>query len=379
MTDLLPNKPAILIVDDEPDSQRYLIPVLSPTATPQVVHPSEVTAEDLESADLVLVDFVLNDWKERDQISSLALRPSNGLALAAVLRAHATAASNRPRAFAIHSAHLKELNAGLPPETREHAIARAHNLEWVFPKVQDPTAPAHAQQFLELASAMRKLPTAWPNDGSGSHVDSIARELLAIPDTNWFERAWAEIEACHPPLHELSEATNGLAFARWLLHRILPYPCFLWDLPHLAARLQASQSSLRSILSRHSRLASALGEVQFKGTLGEFLGPRWWRSGVEMLLWELTQGNPFEPEIFHKTLTEAASDVIEFTSSSHAVPCLDRNFRPLPQPVEIEYAVRIQPDDWPPYADQAWTSIELAREELSLRVLVVEEDRERLK
>jgi hypothetical protein len=44
----------------------------------------------------------------------------------------------------------------------------------------------------------------------------------------------------------------------------------------------------------------------------------------------------------------------------------------------MEDAVRIRPDDWPPYADQPWTRIELALDEPRLRALVVAEDREKL-
>jgi hypothetical protein len=37
--------------------------------------------------------------------------------------------------------------------------------------------------------------------------------------------------------------------------------------------------------------------------------------------------------------------------------------------------VRFQPDDWPPYAEEAWTTRELASESPRLRTLTVDSDR----
>jgi len=45
----------------------------------------------------------------------------------------------------------------------------------------------------------------------------------------------------------------------------------------------------------------------------------------------------------------------------------------------MEESVRIRPDDWPSYADQAWTTIEMAKNEPKLRAIVIREDVELVK
>lgn len=60
------------------------------------------------------------------------------------------------------------------------------------------------------------------------------------------------------------------------------------------------------------------------------------------------------------------------------VVVLDEGYCALERVCDITEAVRIQPEDWPPYADQAWTTIELANEISSLQAIVVAEDRLRL-
>jgi len=46
--------------------------------------------------------------------------------------------------------------------------------------------------------------------------------------------------------------------------------------------------------------------------------------------------------------------------------------------MSVENAVRVQPDDWPSFADAAWMPLELVAQDKALRQLVVHEDRDRL-
>ena len=46
--------------------------------------------------------------------------------------------------------------------------------------------------------------------------------------------------------------------------------------------------------------------------------------------------------------------------------------------VALADAVRVQPDDWPPYADAAWMRIADVNGDAELRALVVQDDRSRL-
>ena len=373
-------KPRVLVIDDRADDERVRVGQLYPEVEASVQHPQDVTVYDLQSSDLVLVDYRLEDWPERDNASSISLKPVNGLALAAVLRgqSYEGATKGRPTAFGLNSAHLDELSGDLPPESREHAIARAHNLEWVFPKKQTSWGVPVAQQIVSLAHAVKQLPLEWPQDSS-ERTWAIVQKLLGLPpEEPWMPRAQEDVEACHPPVHGLSSASHGLVFLRWLLHLILPYPCFLWGTHHLAARLRVTHESLSKALSEDNDLMTLLDHVRYRGILADFLGPRWWRSGTESLVWELTDGDPFDVRRLVSILASKTSAELQMTDFMQPVVCVGHNHVPLPALSSIEDAVRIQPDDWPPYADQAWTTIELADQDPSLRALVISQDRHRL-
>ena len=117
--------------------------------------PRDVELSYLEHADLVLVDFRLDNWSERDAQTTVSLQPATGLALAALLREHVDrSARNRLTGFALHSGHLDDIQGRLPAVAAQHVIARLNNLEWAFPK----TEPRRFEQMISLASAVRRLP-----------------------------------------------------------------------------------------------------------------------------------------------------------------------------------------------------------------------------
>jgi hypothetical protein len=377
--------PSILIVDDKPEEVRRIEELLRGQASTEVRHPQDVTNDDLAGADLILVDYLLQDWPERDGIYSLSLRPMNGLALAGVYRAHLTSEEKgakvdrrSPTAIALHSGHLQDVAGDLPPEIRPYAVARANNLEWAFEKAhRDGTRPSLSDQLVSLADGVRRLPPEWPRDPA--EVNESAKQFFALSSNEpWAERAWAEIEDCHPPLHELSTATHGLALLRWMLQRILPYPCFLLDDWYFAARLQIDYSEFVAILESPGFIEH-FDEVKYVGPLSDFLGPRWWRAGVEALLWTLTEGRSFDAGAILQQLVNLTSLPLRQESSAAApLVCLNESYTPLEKFCSADKAVRIQPDDWPSYAQQAWTTIELALELPLLQSLVVHEDRDRL-
>jgi hypothetical protein len=367
-------KANILIVDDQPDEPRALAVELRRHGFAKVVHPQAVVLHDLTAADLVLVDYRLENWDERDRSSGLSLRPINGIALAAVLRAHCEHPDQSPTGFAIHSAHLAELTGGLPSEHREHLIARGRNLEWAFPKVQTVDGVSLVDQVLALARAIKALPRSWRLDAAKTR--RLAGRLLALtPRVPWSEQAWSDIESCHPPLHEISERSHGLAFIRWLLHWVLPYPAFLYDTHRLAARVRVSPVALCNQLEQSPRLKRIIAPYRYNGILAGFLGERWWKAGVETFLWKESRGNAFDPDTLRPLLRRLG---LRSAGLKDPVVCLDEHYKPLQDLQEATAAIRIQPDDWPPYADQAWTTRELAMAIPALAALVVGQDKVKL-
>ena len=129
-------KPSILVIDDEPDKLRDQVALdVKDLAVNNVFHPQDIDISDLKNADLVLVDYRLEDWSERDDLSIISLQPANGMALAVVLREQVDQnEKDKLTAFALHTAHLGDIQGRFPPETAQHVLARLNNLEWIFQK-----------------------------------------------------------------------------------------------------------------------------------------------------------------------------------------------------------------------------------------------------
>ncbi len=130
--------PFILHVDDAPDDLDAWRAEVNAggLAHLEVMHPNDVTKEDLERAHLVLVDVKLDSWPERDALPALALKPMNGLALLTILQEHSHEIRGaNPCAFALYTGHVEDVARGLVP--RGYIVARAHNIEWIFDKAAD--------------------------------------------------------------------------------------------------------------------------------------------------------------------------------------------------------------------------------------------------
>lgn len=362
--------PNVLVIDDEDTDSASKYIASKKTARFKTQHPKEVELQDLVWADLVLVDYQLDRWPERDELDSIALKPMDGLALSAVLRRQLEGQPGAaPTAFAIYTGQIRNLAAPLPPENRNHALARINNLEWVFEKSRD-----NFGQVSSLAHAVRRLPKVW--SVSGRYPKERLSELLNVnTKLKEADQLLQDVEKCLPPVHELSQWSHGLAIVRWLLHRILPYPCFLWDAFQVSARLRVQPELIST-----KNLRKELKSCEYSGILNNFSGPRWWRSSVERFLWESTNGKSSDISEVQKAVSRITRHKIKPGSlPTHPVVCVDSDYQPLKKLFSTEDAVRIQPDDWPAYADQAWTTIELAKDESRLRALVVHEDLPKLK
>lgn len=366
--------PVVLVVDDDPEPQRAAFRDSGVAAHFEVVHPDEVDDDLLRAADLVLVDLRLENWPARDNARELWGQPVNGLALAAVLREHANRLG-RTVGFALRSGHLADISVS-PAEPRAHAVARAHNLEWVFSKVPGVSPDPTPGQAATLAAAVGALPGEWsPNDRAETEARVV--RLLGIPgDSVWRSTALKDVENCRPPLTELSAKNHGLLFLRWLLQRILPYPCFLLDSHRLAARLRTSHASLLEALL--GPLGERLGRVKYSGIGAGFLGDRWWRAAVEDLLWELTGGVSVPAAALRSKLSDLAGIELLPSVTENPIVCVDENYVALSEAASAADVVRIQPDDWPVFASQAWTTVELAKRHARLRANVASEDWERV-
>ena len=368
----------ILIVDDNADDEGAKLHAWKESAQVSVLHPQDVTIEDLQAAHVVIVDFRLDEsWPERDASSCIALKPMNGLALLQVLKSHECDLIRSPTAFVLRSAHLSDLTSGRLPDTRLHSIARQHGLEWVLEKTaENPRLANQLQQICSLADAVAALPEHWPTTDRES-ATSLFRQWLKLPEAPWQTLAWQDIEYCHPPIHELEKHRDGMRLVRWMAQRILPYPCFLMNESRLAARLKVTLDSLRQGLA--NGLRDSLRSAEYTGALHDFCdGPCWWRSGLESVLWQLSDGLSFETVVVCELLNAECGNRLRRLGENQPVLCLDDKLGWLPDPIDVTLAVRIQPDDWPVFAEQAWASLADAGEHPQLAAAVIAADRHKL-
>ena len=366
------DKPVILVVDDEADKLRSGLQLaLGAEAELTVRHPQSVGSEDLGRAHLVLVDYRLDDWPEREA-QPTAFNIRTGLALATVLREAADGMANdHLTAVALHTGHLRDASGRIRPPYNKHVVARLNNLEWVFEK-SDPDYCG----MVQLASAAQGLARDWPVSPSAS--ENRARELLKLDDDNkWTERAWRDVRECQPPVYELGGGHHGVLLLRWLLHQILPYPCFLWDANWVAARLRLRVDDLNRLIVSDCDLARDLERMKYRGVLEGFLGDRWWRTAMEDYAWELGGGSSSGPRTFEDRLRDKVAEDIALVRAPDPVVCLDSDFRPhgVASPQD---AVRVRPDYWPPFADPAWMTIDTVRDDAELRAMVVPLDQYRV-
>lgn len=363
--------PYVLLIDDEPElSASVLSTELNQrqTVIAEVVTPGEVTKELLEKASLVLIDYQLNDWPGRAAQTQLALMPANGLALSGVLREYCTHGAT---AIALLSNQLNILFHGISPENRRHVLARVTSLEWMFGK----TDRERVVQIEILASGMRRIKYL-------SETNSLtpASALLTENQQLSAEDGWnAAVDRCLPPVNELAELTHGTAFARWFLQRVLPYPTFLIDIHHVAARLGVTSESLKSALNSVNELSNAFKEIEYAGTFAGFLGKRWHKPFLEDWLWTVTEGRSFDSTVVLDVVQHCSEKILIPTANGpDPVVIVGENYESTGNFSPRERCIAVFPDDWPAYADRAYVEVSDAKHDLVLRNLVMHDERWRL-
>lgn len=186
--------PSILIIDDE-NSTTFKVG-LNSLAKVRALTPNDVELEDLQWADLVLIDYFIEIWPERDSLDSLGLRPLNGLALASVMRECIDSKRDEKHsytAFAIHSAHISDIATRLQTSnTTPQVVARLNNLEWAFSKSDQK----RFNQEAILASGAREVSEIWQKLATVGLPDTIY-DLLQIPtEPDWASCARDDVLIC---------------------------------------------------------------------------------------------------------------------------------------------------------------------------------------
>jgi hypothetical protein len=362
------NIPNVILVDDKTEELRPLAEVVAGKGATRcrVLAPDDISNQDLQSADLVIVDFTLDEWLGSVSPEPISLRPPNGIALAALFRQYSDESKKAPpTGYALITGKGEALGP-LPHERRPHVISRLNNLEWFFEK--QARAEDNARQIIELSKAIQSLPKDVKQELR--EVNALVKFLGVQGTDPLFERYCDSVSRCRPPIHHLSERSHGLVIIRWLLHRILPHTCFLFDWLHLSARLRVKPESMKKCLSEENPLAKALDTVKYLGPLANFDGPRWWRSGVEQWLWDGTNGESANDPAVLDYLRSLGCKHLTVTGLTSPVVTVDRELLEEQSLSSYQDVIPLRLDDWPDYAEPAYAKKETLEQNPDMKMFV---------
>lgn len=302
-----PGREAVLFVDDDRAFAEAAAANLRERGYGSMgIHPSGVESPQVSAAELVVLDEYLENWER--PVGPATTSPEDGLAVGAVLRSQKPSLS-----VAILTGDITRLADGVPISFGEHHIAALRDVEWVFSK----TDPRSIERIATLADAISTLPESLTSEQLVAWLD--------VPSEPWRDDAVEHITRCRPPLAPRQTGTGTRQLLRWLLQRALPYPTFLLTDRRAALAMGVDLQTLYEMAGDESNR-----NCVYHGPLSGFLDRRWWRAGVEHLA-EAIDGEPT------RGLVMPLGDELEE---------LD--------PAPISECVRIYPDGWPAFADQAW-------------------------
>lgn len=359
----------VLLVDDEPGRLIGLQAQIEHLgATAEVVHPLDLESDQLADVHLVSVDQYLGpDWADylasAAAPSTSATRAADGIAVAAAINSQLRARQS-VAAIALHTADIDRLGKDIPRRQREPLLSAHFDLDWVFRF--DGTEPGEvlAVRLAALSDAVSQLPVPW-----SAASDDFGSGWLGLDSrTVWSKYALQQIEDCRPPAHALSANTHGRSVLRWLAQRILPYPSFLIDVAYVSVLLGATEASVQTSLA-------VVSQAQYAGPLADFDGSRWWRAGVQDLLFRADTDETALPSERVSALNAFLGSNLEALTLSQPVIAYDVEGRRLDAPSERRDAVRLQPDGWPVYADDPWALRTQISSDERLAALVVHADR----
>ena len=109
--------------------------------------------------------------------------------------------------------------------------------------------------------------------------------------------------------------------------------------------------------------------------LCDLFGPHWWRSGLDQTIFRWTDGVT-GADAQQDAIKKLAGKAVKFLDEE-VVPAIDESYRPT-SIVAVSKALRLRPDDWPPFAADAWAERSVVVDSERLRGLVLPTDMELL-
>ena len=132
-----------------------------------------------------------------------------------------------------------------------------------------------------------------------------------------------------------------------------------------------SLKSLRAAADS-TEFKTLFGASRYTGQLAAFLGPRWWRGGIEHAIFEATADNLGDLGALHAALRNVPG--IEALRAVRLFPVLGEHFKTKDDLATDDEVVEVRPDDWPPFADEAWALRADLEDAPELKAVAVEDE-----
>jgi len=232
----------------------------------------EGAGPDAAAANLWVFDFYNDDEEQRKP--SLGGLLSNGLSVFQQFRL--LVGDARPPAVVV-SNHLESALGADINLARRHILAEEAGVEWVAPKtLENGGVIAEILALADAAENLREIAATLKVVTSTDYVSEFCRLALRLPqNVEWLRAAVREVAGWRPPTwlepvedHRVEALRQELeidpdirsirAVIAWMIRQCLPYPSFLIQDCHVAARLGVSLECLRSANAADTGLAKSL-------------------------------------------------------------------------------------------------------------------------
>jgi hypothetical protein len=128
-----------------------------------------------------------------------------------------------------------------------------------------------------------------------------------------------------------------------------------------------------------SQLARRLDGVRYRGPLASFFLPRYWKAGVDFIVWNMTEGRSPANPVVRTTILDAVGDELPLIDFSDPVLVVSPDSFVLNGEIaSMDDSVQIQTDLWPPTLEPPWIRIADISNDRKLRAMVVSKDRDRI-
>ena len=368
----------ILYVDDDLDTGRSRLEHLGFNFIQKKPHEIDSNIlRDSRGIKLILMDYDLN---ENSTINGI-YTPYDGIEFLerfrALLRSPEFDEYKVPL-LTIYSGKYNKLVSELDCPSSPHLVAQSANVDWIFQKGLTNERTKITKKRLDA------IFSAYDFDLTSNESDKeniLYKSLKLKENLPWSEMAKEHLSDSQPPLKMLGTKTAHANLIRWLLQIALPNPgCFV-KLASIAVRLHLSPKNLSEALSKQpaAEFFRKLKERKYKGLLAGFFSDRYWKAGIDQLIWELTKGrSPKIPEVSKLLFNQLGGEVPILEEDFPILLSCPDNYELTEHVTDIEKAVQIQPHKWPAGVELPWVRISEVLNDRELRALVIGSDRYRI-